>query len=123
MKAIHRWLTNSQRRSGVELHTIIGAVSASARKRSSLSRSAASARLRSVMSTITPRSSHGPPVDGVHGHAILEPDDAAVGGDHPVVELVVAARRGEIDAQLDRCVAIVGVDVRGPEVRVRPARR
>ena len=75
----------------LDVHTIIGAVSASVRKRSSLSRSAASARLRSVMSTMTPRSVAGAAVDEVDRHPVLQPDHPPVGGDHAVVELVIAA--------------------------------
>ena len=60
----------------------------------------------------------GPAVDDVDRHPILEPDDAAVGGDHPVVELVVAARLGAFDAVADGRLAIDRMDVVRPEIGV-----
>ena len=61
---------------------------------------------------------HRASLDDVDGHAILQPDDAPIGSDHPVVELVVAAGFGALDAVADRGVAVRWMNVRRPEARI-----
>ena len=73
---------------GSVTHIITGAWSAMLRKRASLSRSAASAALRSVMSTETASiESNAPSSAPDRGHAVAHPDDGPVRSDVALLDL------------------------------------
>jgi hypothetical protein len=56
-------------------------------------------------------------VDHVHMHVIAQPDRAAVGGQHPVNQLMILARDGLVVAE-HRDVPVLGMEMVAPERRL-----